>query len=355
NCRNQNGNVVNENVQENVGNVLVNGNQAGYLYKELLACNPKEYDGKGGGAVLTRWIEKMENVQEMSGCSVDQKVKYTASSFMEDFCPSHEMQKLETELWNHAMVGAGHVVYTDRFHELARFVQHLVTQESRKIKRFHELAWLVPHLVTPENKRIKRYIYGLALQIQGMVAATKPVTIQRAVKKPGTLTDEVVRNGSPKKNPEKRGNGGEPNRDRNGVIYTDHKSIQHIFSQKELNMRQRHWVELFSDYDYEIRYHPAVFMDLMNRVCRLYLDKFVIVFIDGILIYSKTQKEHVEHLRIHVDPSKIEAVKNRKAPRTPTEFRLFLGLAGYYRRFIKNFSKIAKSFTILTQKCKTFD
>ncbi|GJU98085.1 putative reverse transcriptase domain-containing protein, partial [Tanacetum coccineum] len=58
---------------------------------------------------------------------------------------------------------------------------------------------------------------------------------------------------------------------------------------------------------------------------------------------------------IHVDPSKIEAVKNWKAPRTPTEVRSFLGLAGYYRRFIENFSKIAKSLTILTQKSKTFD
>ncbi|GJU30348.1 putative reverse transcriptase domain-containing protein [Tanacetum coccineum] len=107
---------------------------------------------------------------------------------------------------------------------------------------------------------------------------------------------------------------------------------------------------------------PAIFMDLMNRVCRPYLDKFVIVFIDDILIYSKTQGEHVEHLRhvingngIHVDPSKIEAVKNWKAPRTLTEVRSFLGLAGYYRRFIENFSKIAKSLTILTQKSKTFN
>ncbi|GKA10733.1 putative nucleotidyltransferase, ribonuclease H [Tanacetum coccineum] len=136
---------------------------------------------------------------------------------------------------------------------------------------------------------------------------------------------------------------------------------------------------------------PAVFMDLMNRVCMPYLDKFVIVFIDDILIYPETQKEHVKHLmlvlgllkkeklyaksfkcefwlrevqflgpvingnRIHVDPSKIEAVKNWKAPRTSTKVRSFLGLAGYYCRFIENFSKIAKSLTILTQKCKTFD
>ncbi|GJZ85537.1 putative reverse transcriptase domain-containing protein [Tanacetum coccineum] len=74
---------------------------------------------------------------------------------------------------------------------------------------------LVPHLVTPENKRIERYIYGLAPQIRGMVAATEPATIQKAMQKAGTLTDEAIRNGSLKKNTEKRGNGGEPSRDRN--------------------------------------------------------------------------------------------------------------------------------------------
>ncbi|GKC73784.1 putative reverse transcriptase domain-containing protein [Tanacetum coccineum] len=105
---------------------------------------------------------------------------------IEEFCPSHEMQKLETELWNHAIVGAGHAAYTDRFHELAR---------------------LVPHLVTPESRIIKRYVYGLAPQICRMVAATEPKTIQKAVQISGALTDEAVRNGSIKK-VEKRGNVG---------------------------------------------------------------------------------------------------------------------------------------------------
>ncbi|GKA94894.1 putative nucleotidyltransferase, ribonuclease H, partial [Tanacetum coccineum] len=126
-------------------------------------------------------------------------------------------------------------------------------------------------------------------------------------------------------------------------------------------------------------------MDLMNRVCKPYLDKFVIVLIDDILIYSKSKEEHEVHLRlvlellrkdklytkfskckfwlqeahflghvvnqngIHVDPSKTEAVKNWKAPTTPSEIRSFFGLAGYYRRFIANFSKIAKPLTSLTQ------
>jgi hypothetical protein len=135
---------------------------------------------------------------------------------------------------------------------------------------------------------------------------------------------------------------------------------------------------------------PAVFMDLMNRVCHPYLDKFVIVFIDDILIYSRSKKEHEQHLRtilqllrdeklyakfskcefwlrqvqflghvvneegINVDPAKIEAVKRWEAPKTPTEVRSFLGLAGYYRRFIENFSKIALPLTQLTQKTREF-
>ncbi|GKB21193.1 reverse transcriptase domain-containing protein [Tanacetum coccineum] len=216
NVGNQNGNVVNENVQENVGNVIVNGNRVGCSYKEFLACNPKEYDGKGGAVVLTRWIDKMEPVQDMIGCSIDQKVKYTTNSFLgkaltwwnsqirtlsrevvvsmswndfkfmmiEEFCPSHEMQKLETELWNHVMVEAGHAAYTDRFHELAR---------------------LVPHLVNLESRMIERYVYGLASQIRRIVAATEPNTIQKVVYISGALTDEAVRNGSIKK-VEKRGN-----------------------------------------------------------------------------------------------------------------------------------------------------
>ncbi|GKB50085.1 putative reverse transcriptase domain-containing protein [Tanacetum coccineum] len=100
---------------------------------------------------------------------------------------------------------------------------------------------------------------------------------------------------------------------------------------------------------------PAVFMDLMNRMCKPYLEKFVIVFIDDILIYSRNEKEHEEHLKTILEllknyPAKIEAVKNWASPTTPSEIRQFLGLAGYYRRFIEGFSKIAKPMTELTQK-----
>ncbi|GKE22009.1 putative reverse transcriptase domain-containing protein, partial [Tanacetum coccineum] len=102
---------------------------------------------------------------------------------------------------------------------------------------------------------------------------------------------------------------------------------------------------------------PAVFMDLMNRVCKPYLDRFVIVFIDNILIYSKSRKEHEGHLNegIHVDLAKIESIKDWASPKTPTEIRQFLGLVGYYRRFIEGFLKIARPMTKLTQKSVKFD
>ncbi|WVZ77744.1 hypothetical protein U9M48_025571 [Paspalum notatum var. saurae] len=135
---------------------------------------------------------------------------------------------------------------------------------------------------------------------------------------------------------------------------------------------------------------PAFFMYMMNSVFMNELDKFVVVFIDDILIYSKNEKEHEEHLRIvltqlrkhklyakfskcafwlkevgflghilsekgvAVDPNKVKDVLNWKQPETVTEIRSFLGLAGYYRRFIKDFSKIAKPMTSLTKKNAKF-
>nr|GEX31353.1 hypothetical protein [Tanacetum cinerariifolium] len=105
---------------------------------------------------------------------------------------------------------------------------------------------------------------------------------------------------------------------------------------------------------------PAVFMDLMNWVCKPYLDKFVIVFIDDILIYLMDEKENEEHLKEILEFLKKEKLyakfsKYWASPKTPTEIRQFLGLAGYYRRFIEGLSKIAKSMTKLIQKGIKFD
>ncbi|GJS54008.1 putative reverse transcriptase domain-containing protein [Tanacetum coccineum] len=554
------------------------------LAQEFLACNPKEYDGKGGDVVLTRWIKKIENVQDMSSCSVNQKVKYTAGSFVGKAL-THEMQKLKTELWNHAMVGAGHATYTDRFYELARLVPHLIfgaltneavrngsikkvekrgnvgesskdkncRDDNKRTRTGNAFANIVNH-VGRENTGI----WPQCTTCNSYHAPGGPCRICFNCNRPGHLARDYrgvsrIMNPVNARNPTVKacyecgstdhghGNQGNqargrafmlgPEEDRqdpnimtclepsdlgfeyeieiaskqlveidkvikgckldieghvldidlipfghgsfdviigmdwlsnykaeiichkklvriplpDGKVFPDDLSglppIREVEFRIELTPRampvakspyrlapseleelsgklkdsktkltvknryplpriddlfyQLQGSQFFSKIDLRFGYHQlrvhedgipniafrtryehfkftimpfgltnasAIFMDLMNRVCRPYLDKFVIVFIDDMLIYSKTQEEHVEHLRhvingngIHVDPSKIEAVKNWKSPRTLTKVRSFLGLARYYRRFIENFSKIAKYPTILTQKCKVFN
>ena len=135
---------------------------------------------------------------------------------------------------------------------------------------------------------------------------------------------------------------------------------------------------------------PAAFMDMMNRVFKEYLDQFVVVFIDDILIYSKSREDHEHHLKLvlqrlrehklyaklkkcefwleevafigHVvskhggsdDPAKIEAIQSWEQPKSVTEVRSFLGLADYYRRFVEGFSQIATPLTQLTRKDAKF-
>ena len=136
---------------------------------------------------------------------------------------------------------------------------------------------------------------------------------------------------------------------------------------------------------------PAAFMDLMNRVFQPYLDQFVVVFVDDILIYSQSEWEHEYHLRIvlqllrdhqqyakfskceflltkvrflghvvltsgvSVDPEKVKAVMSGERPKSVFEISSFLGLAGYYRRFIEDFSRLAAPITRLTRKEVKFD
>nr|GEY83862.1 hypothetical protein [Tanacetum cinerariifolium] len=100
--RNQNDNAVNDHIQGDVRNATKGNDRRGCTYKEFLACNPKEYDGKGGAIVYTRCIEKMESVHDMSGYRDSQRVMYTAGSFIGK------------------ALTAGHAAYTDRFHKLAR-------------------------------------------------------------------------------------------------------------------------------------------------------------------------------------------------------------------------------------------
>ncbi|GKC66771.1 putative reverse transcriptase domain-containing protein [Tanacetum coccineum] len=183
-------NQVTSNVNDANGRNGRNGGNNGCTYKGFMACNLKEYDGKGGvkyaassfvNKALTWWNTQVQ----ARGREAAIGMSWTdfKALLVEEFCPSNEMKKLESEFWNHKMVGANHAGYTDRFHELAK---------------------LVPHLVTPELSRIKRYIVGLAFEIRGMLRATQPTTIQSVILRAGILTDEAVSYDTLTKGNEKR-------------------------------------------------------------------------------------------------------------------------------------------------------
>nr|GEW01965.1 hypothetical protein [Tanacetum cinerariifolium] len=373
----QGGQVGGQGNKGNVRNIIVNNGRRGCSYKEFLACYPKEHDGKGGAIVYTRWIEKMESVHDMSGWGDDQK--------------------------NHAMVGVGHAAYTDRFHELAR---------------------LVPHLVTPKNRRIERYVYGLDPQIEGRVATTKLMTIQKAVQTAGTLTDKAIRNGSLKKNLEKRWNGREPSRDRN--VKDDNKRTRtgNAFATTANSVRREYTGAAPKHLAKDCKVVPRMVnpvntrnptaadgacfeyggTDHFNTACPRSWEQRQPGTWKGIYAGSRlTMTQTSLQLRVHEDDIPKTTFKTRyehfkstmmpfgltNAPATWEERKMHLGLvlellkkeklyakfskckfslqevqflghvinglAGYYRRFIENFSMIAKSLTILTQKCKTFN
>nr|GEV59318.1 reverse transcriptase domain-containing protein [Tanacetum cinerariifolium] len=174
---------------------------------EILSCNPKDYDGKGGAIAYTCWIEKMKSTQDISGCGDNQKeatVGMTWEDFKalmrEEFYLNNKMQKLETEFWCHVVVRAGHVAYTNRFHELSR---------------------LVLHLVTPKNKRIER-------------------------------------NGYLKKNTEKRGNGGEPSRDGNVNDNNKRSRTGRAFATTTNPVRKEYKSSAPKCTNYNFHHHPEI-------------------------------------------------------------------------------------------------
>ncbi|GJT10577.1 putative reverse transcriptase domain-containing protein [Tanacetum coccineum] len=362
NVGNQNGNVVNENIQENVGNVIVNGNRVGCSYKEFLACNLKEYNGKGGAVVLTRWIKKMESVHDggsnkcqrlyirlrtIFGAQTDDAVRNgineeelikkdvgepskdkngrddnkrtrTGNAFATTVNP---VGRENTGTWPkcticnsfHAPGGLCRTCYNcNRPGHLARDCRSVprnvnpVNARNPTVRACYECgstdhgrgnqgnqargrAFMLgaeearqdPNIVTEPSElgfkyeieiasgqlvKIVKVIKGCKLEIEGHVFDIDLIpfghgSLCTSVKKqeeilmvryfPDVFPDDL--SGLP------------PIREieltpRATLVAKSpyyHKSLQHIFSQKELNMRQRRWIELFSDYDCEIRYHPG--------------------------------------------------------------------------------------------------
>jgi hypothetical protein len=179
-------------------------------------------------------------------------------------------------------------------------------------------------------------------------------------------------------------------------LKVDLRSEYHQLKIRESDIPTTAFVTRYEQYEFTVMSFgltnaPAYFMILMNKVLMEELDKFVVGFIYDILVYSKSVEEHEQHLRVvlgklrahklyakfnkcefwlekisflghilttegvAVDPGKVETVSNWRQPTNVSEIRSFLGLAGYYRRFIEGFSKIARPMTELLKKEKKFN
>nr|GEY71210.1 putative reverse transcriptase domain-containing protein [Tanacetum cinerariifolium] len=382
------------------------------FYVDFMKCQPLNFKGTKGVVGLTRWIEKMESVFQISGCAIENQ-EVLKKKMTDKYCPQGEIKKLESELWN------------------------------------------------LKAEKINKYVSGFPDNIYGSVKASKPRTLNETIELANDLMDRKLRTYAERKSNNKRkadesfrnshgqqqenpkGNGcfecgatwhfkrdcpklknkdeekvnapgwvyavgneekrGNASRDPDSNVVTgtfllnnryayimfdtgtDRSFISTAFSSlinivptplgnsydveladgaapvarapyrlapsemKELSEQLQEisekgfirpssspWGGLATPF--RLTNAPAVFMDLMNRVCKPYLDKFVIVFIDDILIFSKNEKEHKEHLK-----AILELLKKENC------------LAGYYRRFIEGFLKISKSMTKLTRNGVKFD
>nr|GEZ82805.1 reverse transcriptase domain-containing protein [Tanacetum cinerariifolium] len=255
--------------------------------------------------------------------AVEMKVMMT-----EEFCPPEEIQRMEGELWNL------------RFKEM---------DISSYTTRFNELAILYPGMVPTERKKVEAYIRGLSKNIKGEVTSSGPATLSKAVRMAHTLMEQKVKAKAEREADNKKrkcgmqhygncsikcnkcGKIGHKARDCWSKVVATGANAQPIVTcygcgekghiKNNCPLRNNPRRNEARRQAYALR---DVFMDLMNRVCRPFLDKFVIMFIDDILINSKNKEEHE-------------------------------GLAGYYQRFIEGFYLIAKPLTKLTQKNKTYE
>ncbi|GKB33419.1 putative reverse transcriptase domain-containing protein [Tanacetum coccineum] len=402
------------------------------IYKEFMRYQPFNFKGTKGVVSLICWIERTESVFLCSNCTDDYKVKFATGTLTEE----------ALSWWNSFAQPIG----LEEAYEItwSKFKKLL-------IKKFQELAILWPTMVPNSEKLIEVFIGGLTRSIEGnrkrALQKSMPKSKQQCIWK-SILAEEQERSPRPERShsfdviigmdwlskyyariicdekvfhipidgetliirdlpglppvrqlefqidliPGAAPVARAPYRLAPSEMQELSDQLQELADRDipKTAFRTRYGHYGFQVIPFGLTNAPAVFMDLMNRVCKPYLAKFGIVFIDDILIYSCNKEEHADHLRIilellkkeklydkfskcdfwinivqflghiinsqgiHVDPAKIEAVKNWAPPTTPTEICQFLGLAGYYRRFIKDFSKIAKSLTELTQKNKKY-
>nr|GFA57039.1 putative reverse transcriptase domain-containing protein [Tanacetum cinerariifolium] len=294
------------------------------------------------------------------------------------YCSQGELKKLEIELWNLKVKENDVPTYTNRF---------------------QELTLIFTKFVANEHEKIDKYISGLPDNIYGNVKSSKPRMLDETIELTNDLMDQKLRTyaerGHFKRDCPKLKNKNRGNRNAQGWVYAE-KNINAPMNPDsnvvtELGsfdviigmdwLRRCHAVIVCGEKLVQIPYGNETLTFRGNesnngRESRLavisclkaqeYMAKGCQTFLAQISAKGRRTSRKENNLRtyqsfgiswkgIHIDPAKIESIKDWASPKTPTEIRQFLGLAGYYRRFIEGFSKIAKSMTKLTQKEIKFD
>nr|GEV78251.1 putative reverse transcriptase domain-containing protein [Tanacetum cinerariifolium] len=380
-------------------------------YKEFISCQPFYFNGMKGVVGLIRWL------------------------LTNKYCPRTEIKKMDDEFYNLSVKGNDLITYVRRFQELAVLCPNMTPNNKKLMEVFiGGLPRSIKGNVTALKPQTLEQAINIAQRLMDQVTKHNSIQGTNIHKRKFEDKRNISSNNNYRNNYQNIRNNctndfqmyptsyrtlhnqvSSLQHDRNkgpatGINLQPVSVICHACGEKghyqsqcsKTNINANGKTYLLRDKNahqdlnvvtvmpFGLTNSPAIFMDLMNHVCKPYLDKFVIVFIDDILIYSRNKEEHANHLRIimellrkdklyakfskcdfwvrtmqflghlidsqglHVDPAMIEAVKNWASPTTPTEIRQFLGLVGYYLRFIKDFSKIAKSLTILSQKDKKF-
>ncbi|GJT98240.1 putative reverse transcriptase domain-containing protein [Tanacetum coccineum] len=309
-------------------------------YPDFLKCQPLNFKGTEGVVGLTQWFEKMESVYSISNCTVACQVKFatctlqgnaltwwnshvktttpeaahampwrTLKKMMTDkYCPRGEIKKLEFEMWNLKVKGNDVVTYSQRFQELALMCDRMFPEEI---------------------DQVEKYVGGLPDTIHGSMMATKPKTMQDAIEFAIELMDKKINTWAECQADNKRksddtarnNQNQQPNKRQNtGRAYAAGNGDGRPYGgPKPLCSK---WA----------------FQEGLPKIEEQ--QQRVVIRAGNAMLRQRWYSR---------DPTKIESIKDWASPKTPTEIRQFLGLAGYYRRFIEGFSKIAKTMTKLTQ------
>ncbi|GKV48180.1 hypothetical protein SLEP1_g55007, partial [Rubroshorea leprosula] len=373
------------------------------------------------------WIKEMEKTFRGQGVTEENKVPYAAyllkgdannwweveesnltppidwhtftKAFLKEYMPESDRHEMQQRF--HTLDQGDKTVkeYEKEFNRLLKFAP-LTTQKDEESRRLKFLYGLNPHILS-EVQKFEVSTYSATLNKAKVIEQGHKVIKAAEGSSSGTKKQKWS-------GPQGGRSFGNQSFTSDKRQYTGYSGGAQVFSKIDLRsgyhqlkikegdipksaFRTRYGHYEFLVMPFGLTNAPAAFMDLMNRVFKAYLDKFVVVFIDDILVYSRSNAEHEEHLRlvlqilrekklyaklkkcefwldrvaflghvvskdgISVDPDKVKAIVEWSQPTNVTEVRSFLGLAGYYRRFVEGFSHIAMPLTKLTQKEVKFE